>query len=106
MPQVIYRQRDGTDRSIDLGIGYSVMEGAVRNNMPGVDAECGGNCACATCHVYVDPAWIERVGEASMLEDSMLVLARDRRPNSRLSCQIRMTAELDGLQVEIPQSQR
>ena len=106
MPQVIYRQRDGTDRSIDLGIGYSIMEGAVRNNMPGVDAECGGNCACATCHVYVDPAWTERVGEASMLEDSMLVLARDRRPNSRLSCQIRMTAELDGLQVEIPQSQR
>ena len=106
MPQVIYRQRDGTERSVELPIGYSVMEGAIRGNMPGIEAECGGSCACATCHVYVDPEWIDKVGESSALEDAMLVLARDRRPNSRLSCQISMTAELAGLIVEIPASQR
>ena len=106
MPKVTYRQRDGSDRSVDLAVGHSVMEGAIRNNMPGIDAECGGGCACATCHVYVDPDWMERAGEPSSLEDAMLMLARNRRPGSRLSCQVRMTADLDGLRVEIPESQR
>lgn len=106
MPEVTYRQPDGSARTVNLPVGHSVMEGAVRNNMRGIDAECGGNGACATCHVFVDPDWFERTGEISMLEDAMLVLAKDVRPTSRLSCQISMTQALDGLIVEIPASQR
>lgn len=106
MPKVIYRQRDGTEKRIDLAIGHSIMEGAVQNNMPGIDAECGGNCACATCHVYIDAGWFDKVGEKSSLEDAMLILAPDLKPNSRLSCQIAMRADLEGMIVEIPQSQR
>ena len=82
------------------------MEGALRNNIPGIDAECGGGCACATCHVHVDEAWIDRLEEKSMIEDAMLVLAHDADHTSRLSCQIRMTDALDGLIVRIPSRQR
>jgi 2Fe-2S ferredoxin len=82
-----------------------VMEGAVRNNIPGIDADCGGACACATCHVYVDEAWREKTGERSAMEDSMLDFAENVADNSRLSCQIRVTDALDGLVVKMPEDQ-
>lgn len=78
------------------------MEGAVRNNVPGIDADCGGACACATCHVYVDEAWKNQIGEAGVLEASMLEFAEDVRPTSRLSCQIRLSEAFDGLIVHLP----
>jgi 2Fe-2S ferredoxin len=84
----------------------SVMEGAVRNGVPGIDAECGGACACATCHVYVDPTWQQKTGAQQELEAGMLDFGADVQPNSRLSCQIRVTEELDGLVVYLPKTQR
>ena len=106
MPDVVYRQPDGSERRVAVPIGHSVMEGAIRNNVPGIVAECGGNCACGTCHVFVDAMWIDRLAEKAMLEDAMLMVVPDLRPNSRLSCQIAMTETLDGLTVEIPERQR
>jgi len=82
-----------------------VMETAIRNDIAGIVAECGGSCACATCHVYVDDAWIEKTGKAGPLEEDMLDFAYDVRPNSRLSCQITVSAELDGLIVNTPEQQ-
>src|SRR3569833_1663041 len=81
------------------------MEGAVRNNIPGIDADCGGACACATCHVYVDDAWFEKTGGASAMEESMLDFAEEVKPTSRLSCQIRVRDELEGLVVRRPENQ-
>lgn len=81
------------------------MEGAVKNNIPGIDADCGGACACATCHVYVDPDWTERTGTASAMEESMLDFAENVEPNSRLSCQIKVSDDLNGLIVRMPESQ-
>jgi 2Fe-2S ferredoxin len=83
----------------------SVMEVAIKHGVPGIDADCGGACACATCHVYVDPAWETKTGEAGSMEQSMLDFANDVESNSRLSCQIKMSAELDGLVVRMPKSQ-
>ena len=81
------------------------MENAVRNSVPGIEAECGGACACATCHVYVDDAWAEKVGSPQVMEEDMLDFAYDVRPTSRLSCQIKVTPELDGLIVHVPERQ-
>ena len=105
MPKVTYIDHDGNARTIEVAEGLSVMEGAVKNNVPGIDADCGGACACATCHVYVDPSWIDKVGHASGLETSMLDFAEGVQPNSRLSCQIQVQPELDGLIVRTPKSQ-
>jgi ferredoxin, 2Fe-2S len=107
MPEVTYIEFDGTAHCIDVPVGTSVMRGAVDNNVPGIDADCGGECACATCHVYVDPAWIDRTGlpaEGSQ-EASMLSFAAVAQPNSRLSCQITMRDELAGLVVRMPEGQ-
>ena len=82
------------------------MEGARKNNIPGIDADCGGGCSCATCHVYVDPAWQSRVGARNPIEEATLEFAENVEPNSRLSCQIKVTDELDGLVVRTPESQR
>ena len=108
MPKVIYVSSDGTRSTIDATTGDSVMATAVRNGIPGIIAECGGNCSCATCHVYVDDEFIERVGPPGDMEDDLLDLgtASERRPTSRLSCQIEVTDELDGLTVEIPEEQQ
>lgn len=105
MPNVIYRQADGTDhvRAVDLGI--SVMRGALETDVPGIAAECGGAAACATCQVMVDQAWVGRVPEPVDLESSMLD-DEDLTANLRLSCQIFVTPELDGLIVHIPAKQR
>ena len=105
MAKVKYIEHSGSEHVVEVKNGLSVMEGAVRNNVPGIDADCGGACACATCHVYVDPDWLEKTGKAAAMEESMLDFAEGVETNSRLSCQIRVTPELDGLVVRLPQSQ-
>ena len=105
MPKVTYVLNDGSAAAVEVADGESLMEGAKNNGIPGITADCGGNLACATCHVYVDPAWEGRILPPSEDETLMLEYASHARPNSRLSCQIRMTDELDGIVVEIPESQ-
>jgi ferredoxin, 2Fe-2S len=105
MAKITYIQFDGTESVIDVKPGLTVMEGAVKNNVRGIDADCGGACACATCHVFVDEAWVSKTGEKSAMEESMLDFAENVEPNSRLSCQIKVTEELDGLVVRLPESQ-
>jgi 2Fe-2S ferredoxin len=105
MARITYIQFDGKETVVDVKPGLTVMEGAVKNNVRGIDADCGGACACATCHVFVDPAWTDRTGEKSAMEESMLDFAENVEPNSRLSCQIKITEELDGLIVRLPESQ-
>ena len=106
MAKITYIDADGTKRVIEVKPGMSVMEGAVRQDVPGIDADCGGACACATCHVYVDEAWVSRTGTRGEMESSMLEMANEVKPNSRLSCQIKVVEELDGLVVYTPTSQR
>ncbi|MEE8542625.1 MAG: 2Fe-2S iron-sulfur cluster-binding protein [Gammaproteobacteria bacterium] len=101
MPTVVYVQPDGTREQIEVPVSYSVMEGATMNGVDGIEAECGGACSCATCHVYVDPAWTARLPAMEDLEDAMLDSANERRENSRLSCQIPVTEELEGLTVTV-----
>ena len=105
MPKITYVEHTGKEHTVDVPVGQSLMEGAVKNAIPGIDADCGGACACATCHVYVDPEWAGKTGEASGMEQSMLDFAADVEPTSRLSCQIKVTADLDGLIVRMPASQ-
>ncbi len=105
MPKVTYIEHDGTRHDVDVPQGLSVMRGAVDNGIPGIDADCGGQCACATCHVFVDPEWFERTGARTEMEDSMLSFAAATQPTSRLSCQIEVTAALDGLVVRLPDAQ-
>ncbi|HEX3859312.1 MAG TPA: 2Fe-2S iron-sulfur cluster-binding protein [Pseudolabrys sp.] len=105
MPKITYTDSSGASRTVEADAGMTVMEAAIRNNIPGIEAECGGACACATCHVYVDEAWRAKVGEPSPMEEDMLDFGYDIRPNSRLSCQIKITVELDGLVVTTPEKQ-
>jgi 2Fe-2S ferredoxin len=105
MPKVTYIEFNGAEHVVDVKPGLTVMEGAVKNNVPGIDADCGGACACATCHVYVDEAWMDKAGQKNAMEESMLDFAEEVKPNSRLSCQIKVTDELDGLVVRMPESQ-
>ncbi len=105
MARITYVEFNGASHSIDVPAGQSVMEGAVRNGVPGIDADCGGNCACATCHVYVDEAWLVRVGEPLEGEKAMLDYVQQAKSNSRLSCQIAVTDGLDGLTVTMPDKQ-
>jgi len=105
MAKITYVEHGGAEHVIDVKSGLSVMEGAVKHNVPGIDAVCGGACACATCHVYVDEAWLEKTGAPSAMEESMLDFAENVEPNSRLSCQIKITDDLDGLIVRMPESQ-
>jgi len=105
MAKITYIEFNGTAHEIDVPSGLSVMEGAIKNMVPGIDADCGGACACATCHVYVDAAWTETVGGPSEMEQTMLDFAENVEDNSRLSCQITVTDALDGLIVRLPKSQ-
>lgn len=105
MTQLTIVAFDGTRFDLDAADGSTVMENAVRNSVPGIDAECGGACACATCHVYVDEAWVEKTGGPAPMEEDMLDFATDVRPNSRLSCQIKIGPALDGLVVHVPERQ-
>jgi len=105
MAKITFIEHDGTRHEVDAANGMSVMEAAVKNMVPGIDADCGGACACATCHVYVEPEWLEKVGERSEMEEDMLDFAFDVRDTSRLSCQIKVSDELDGLTVNVPEKQ-
>jgi len=106
MPTIHYILRDGSRRSVDAKPGSSVMETAVRFNVRGIDAECGGSCSCATCHVYVDDAFMDRLPPPDTMEDELLAgVACERESGSRLSCQIVITAELEGLTVRVPATQ-
>jgi 2Fe-2S ferredoxin len=105
MPKVTFIAHDGTRRDVDAEAGLSLMRAAVDHDVPGIDADCGGMCACATCHVFVDEAWLAKLPEPSEMESSMLEFTAERRDNSRLSCQIPVTAALDGLTVTLPEGQ-
>ena len=105
MPKITFIQPDGAAQTVEIALGWSVMEGAARNLVPGIDADCGGACACATCHVYVDPAWTAALPAKSDMEEAMLDFAQALKSNSRLSCQLRVTTEMDGLIVRVPDSQ-
>jgi ferredoxin, 2Fe-2S len=105
MVTITFIEANGTRHELVAEPGMTVMETAVKHNVPGIAAECGGACACATCHVYVDADWSERTGKAAAMEEDMLDFAFDVRPNSRLSCQMRVTEALNGLVVRIPEKQ-
>jgi 2Fe-2S ferredoxin len=105
MARITFIQHNGTEQVVEAEPGMTVMEAAVRNSVPGIAAECGGACACATCHVYVDEAWREATGTPEQMEEDMLDFAFDIRPESRLSCQIKVTEALDGLVVRVPEKQ-
>jgi len=97
MPKIVFLDRDGGRRECEIKVGYSVMEGAIEHDIPGIVAECGGACACATCHAYIDEAWLSKLPQMDDMEDAMLDAAYERTDNSRLTCQIEVSAELDGL---------
>lgn len=106
MPEIIYLEHNGTEHRVKVETGSSAMQGAVNNGIPGIDGDCGGQAACATCHVFVDAAWIGKVGTPrSDQESEMLDLAVDRADNSRLACQIEITSELEGLVLRMPEQQ-
>lgn len=105
MPKITYISPDGAKHDVDAAEGTTVMENAIKHMVPGIEAECGGACACATCHVYVDDAWTEKVGEPEAMEEDMLDFAFEVRPTSRLSCQIKVSGDLDGLVVHVPERQ-
>lgn len=105
MPKITYIAFDGNETTVDAKEGMSVMQTAVNNGVDGIVAECGGACSCATCHVYVDEGWFDKLPEAQAMEKEMLDFAMSPEPTSRLSCQIKVTGELDGLVVRTPESQ-
>jgi len=105
MAKITFIGSDGARYEVEAENGSTVMEAAIRNGVPGIEAECGGACACATCHVYVDAAWQPKTGTPEPMEEDMLDFAYDLRPTSRLSCQIKVTDELDGLVILVPERQ-
>ena len=105
MAKITFIDFKGQARTVEAQTGATVMETALRNGVPGIEAECGGACACATCHVFVDDAWLAKTGKPEQMEEDMLDFAFDVRPNSRLSCQIKMSDALDGLVVVTPERQ-
>jgi 2Fe-2S ferredoxin len=105
MPKITFIEQDGTERTVEAELGATVMETAIQNDVPGILATCGGSCSCATCHVYVDEEWFDRLPDLSLDEQDMLDTAHDLEPNSRLSCQILVTEEIDGLVVKTPPRQ-
>jgi ferredoxin, 2Fe-2S len=105
MVKITFVDSAGTDRTVEGDVGATVMETAINNGVPEIEAECGGACACSTCHVYIDEAWREKLGGPSPMEEDMLDFAFEVKPNSRLSCQIKVRDELDGLKVTTPSRQ-
>ncbi len=103
--KVTFIEDNGTSHTVEIAEGWSLMEGAVKQLVPGIDADCGGACACATCQVYVDDTWMAKLPPKGEMEETMLDFAPDRRKGSRLSCQVRMTAALDGIVLKLPKSQ-
>ena len=105
MAKITYIEHDGKPHTIEVASGLSVMEGAVQNNIPGIDADCGGSMACATCHVYVKEEWFNKLPKKEDGEEDMLDMAFEPKKNSRLSCQLMVTDQLEGLEVNIPEKQ-
>ena len=105
MPKIIYIEHGGKSHTIEVANGLSVMEGAVQNNIPGIDADCGGSMACATCHVYVKEEWFNKLPKKEDGEEDMLDMAFEPKKNSRLSCQLMVSEQLDGLVVDLPEKQ-
>ena len=105
MPKITYIEHDGKSHTLEVANGLTVMEGAVQNSIPGIDADCGGSCACATCHVYVDKKWFNELPNKESAEEDMLDMAYEPKKNSRLSCQITVEDSLDGLVVKMPSKQ-
>ena len=106
MVRIVFNSGDGSSREVEVAVGRSLMLGATINGVAGIEADCGGTLSCATCHVYVDPAWVDRLPEPELMEVELMEgVAAERRPNSRLSCQIVVTEALDGLTVEVPARQ-
>ena len=105
MPKITYKDFQGGSKTIDIESGLTVMEGAIQNDIPGIDADCGGSMACATCHVYVDQQWIDKIPKAEDAENDMIDMAFEPKKNSRLSCQIIVSEELNGLEVTTPEKQ-
>ena len=105
MTEITFVTHDGARYALSAAPGATAMEIAVKNSVPGIDAECGGACACATCHVYVDEAWVETVGAPEAMEEDMLDFAFEMKPTSRLSCQIKLGPTLDGLVLHVPERQ-
>ena len=101
MPTITFIDPSGGERAVTVSPGKSLMEAAVSNTVRGIEAECGGACACATCHVYIDPAWREATGAPDFMEESMLEFADDVRPESRLACQIKVSDSLDGMVIRV-----
>ncbi|WP_420569606.1 2Fe-2S iron-sulfur cluster-binding protein [Thalassovita sp.] len=106
MPKVTYVEFDGTQREVELPAGWSLMQGATLNGVDGIEGECGGSCGCATCHCYVDEPWMDKLSPMSETEDDMLDCTESpREENSRLSCQIQVTPEMDGIVIRLPEVQ-
>ena len=105
MAKITYTDQKGNSKTIDVDNGLSVMEGAIQNNIPGIDADCGGSMACATCHVYVEEKWLDKLPKAEDAEVDMIDMAHEPKKNSRLSCQLIISDELDGLTVSTPEKQ-
>ena len=105
MPKITYIEHNGTQHTVEVPVGLTVMEGAVNNNVPGIDADCGGACACSTCHAYVDPDWVARIPTREDMELDMLDFAYEPNERSRLTCQVKVTAEMDGLVLQLPEKQ-
>ena len=105
MPKITYKDNSGNSRTIEVDNGLSIMEGAIQNDIPGIDADCGGSMACATCHVYVKDDWYDKLDEKSEGEDDMIDQAYEPKKNSRLSCQLIVSDDLDGLTVMTPAKQ-
>ena len=105
MAKITYIGNNGTSHTVDVAEGLTVMEGAVQNNIPGIDADCGGGMACATCHVYVKDEWFDKINKKIEGEDDMIDQAYEPKKSSRLSCQIQVSPEIDGLEVHLPEKQ-
>ena len=105
MPKITYKDNQGNSKTIEVEKGLSVMEGAIQNNIPGIDADCGGSMACATCHVYVEEKWLNKLPKVEDAEVDMIDMAFEPKKNSRLSCQLIVTEDLDGLEVTTPEKQ-
>src|SRR5262245_20794563 len=105
MPKITYVAHDGTEYPVEVSVGHSLMEGALNSGVPGIEADCGGACACATCHIFIDIPWAAITGEPEEMETSMLEFVGTVEDSSRLSCQVRVTEQCDGLIVRLPEKQ-
>ncbi len=105
MAKITYVENNGNTHTVEVAEGLTVMEGAIQNNIPGIDGDCGGGMACATCHVYVKDEWFDKINKKSEGEDDMIDQAYEPKKSSRLSCQIQVSPEIDGLEVHLPEKQ-